>query len=680
MAKRSYEESARQRLLSAWSGEPEFGSPIGCVATTFTFDPAFFEEHCLARFLRIESDPGEDGRSYLVEREEHLADAFACVLVDRCHVPQARSLRWHVLDMRVPRGGIFHAKVTLLLWQHRVRALLGSANLTEAGYRRNFEHMSILDFGPDGDLPLSLLREVVGFFRDARAFSPGAGSNDGPQEKLNDFLSQVEDRIASWPPGQWERGSTTCSLLAVMPGKPDLFTKLAEVWSGPPADLATVMSPFYAPGEDVQRVVAGLGRLLLQRGERQIEFVGRGWKLPDGTVVLDMPDTLARPAPPVQHLFGYLPPMTESDGRLEARPLHAKSLWIQRPPRAVFLVGSSNFTAAGTGVGPTANVEANLAYSISDIGDRFAKTCLAAYPPYQSVNLAKETVEFRQEPLTASSDPTPFVPLPDGFGLALLRTGQTGLALELQIAGDVPAGFAVMAEEVELIDEAGWKHRGQPASVSIPWSETRPPSCLQVRWRHEQTGHVALWPVNVGDEGALPPPEELRALSLEDLLEVLTSARPAHEVLAQIWRRRESKATVTDGNVVVDPHKRVDTRNFVLQRMKRIAAALEGLRERLSRPLFTAEALRWRLLGPLEPIALAKRLADEEGEGAAFMIAEVAMAVHDTPMDAPGDLGAIQLPREKRAVIDHLARLAAERGAPSNLKNYVERTFAELTS
>jgi len=680
MAKRSYEESARQRLLSAWSGEPEFGSPIGCVATTFTFEPAFFEEHCLARFLRIESDPGEDGRSYLVEREERLSDAFACVLVDRCHVPQARSLRWHVLDMRVPRGGIFHAKVTLLLWQKRVRVLLGSANLTEAGYRRNFEHMSILDFGPDGDLPLALLRDLVAFFRDVRAFSPGASITDGPQEKLNGFLSQVEDRIASWPPGQWERGSTTCSLLPVMPGKPDLFTKLAEAWSGPPADVATVMSPFFAPGEDVQRVVAGLGRLLLQRGERQIEFVGRGWKLADGTVVLDMPDTLAQPVAPVQHFFGYLPPVTENDGRPEPRPLHAKSLWIQRSPRAVFLVGSSNFTVAGTGVGPTANVEANLAYAISDLGDRFAKTCLAAYPPYQSVNLAKENVEFRQEPLTASSDPTPFVPLPDAFGLALLRTGESGLALDLQIARDAPAGFAVIAGEVELIDEAVWMHRGQPASASILWSETRPPSCLEVRWRHEQAEYVALWPVNVGDAEALPPPEELRALSLEDLLEVLTSARPAHEVLAQIWRRRASKETVADGSVVVDPHKRVDTRNFVLQRMKRIAAALEGMRERLSRPMFTVEALRWRLFGPLGPIALAKRLADEEGDGASFMIAEVAMAVHDASMDAPGDLGAIQVPREKRAVVDHLARLAAERGAPLNLKNYVERTFAELTS
>jgi hypothetical protein len=41
-------------------------------------------------------------------------------------------------------------------------------------------------------------------------------------------------------------------------------------------------------------------------------------------------------------------------------------------------------------------------------------------------------------------------------------------------------------------------------------------------------------------------------------------------------------------------------------------------------PVASLDALRWRLRGPIGPIALAKRLAAEDPDGAAFMIAEFA--------------------------------------------------------
>lgn len=69
------------RILEAWRPPEDAGEPLGCVATTFTFDPAFFEEECLSRFLALETSP-EDGAAYLIEREEKLAQATAAVLVD----------------------------------------------------------------------------------------------------------------------------------------------------------------------------------------------------------------------------------------------------------------------------------------------------------------------------------------------------------------------------------------------------------------------------------------------------------------------------------------------------------------------------------------------------------------------------------------------------------------------
>ena len=78
----SASEQTRARLLDWWAGEEEFGRPIGCVTTSFTFDAELFEEQCLARFLSIQSNPNETAKAYLIEREEKLAQSFACVLVD----------------------------------------------------------------------------------------------------------------------------------------------------------------------------------------------------------------------------------------------------------------------------------------------------------------------------------------------------------------------------------------------------------------------------------------------------------------------------------------------------------------------------------------------------------------------------------------------------------------------
>ena len=44
----------------------------------------------------------------------------------------------------MPRGSALHAKVTIILFEGAVRLIVGSANLTERGYRRNREVVSIL--------------------------------------------------------------------------------------------------------------------------------------------------------------------------------------------------------------------------------------------------------------------------------------------------------------------------------------------------------------------------------------------------------------------------------------------------------------------------------------------------------------------------------------------------------
>lgn len=166
------------RLLDLWDPPPGVGAPIGCMATTFTLDAGHFEEQCLARFVGMESDPAESLRAYLIEREEKLSETFACVLCDVRTVAAQRSLRWHLLGVRLPGMGIQHSKLSVLLWERHLRILVGSANMTEPGYRANLEVVVSFDFSAEQGAPLGLAQQslqVLGRAFDVR--SRGCGGS-----------------------------------------------------------------------------------------------------------------------------------------------------------------------------------------------------------------------------------------------------------------------------------------------------------------------------------------------------------------------------------------------------------------------------------------------------------------------------------------------------------------------
>ncbi len=244
--RRSFAEQTRARLLDLWSGEEAFGRPRGCVTTTFTFDAELFEEQCLARFLSIQSNPNETAKAYLIEREEKLSECFACVLVDRSHTAPDRSLRWILLPVTLPRGGVLHAKLSLLVWENCIRVLIGSANLTGPAYRRNQEVMAALDFGPEAHAPPELLLQCVAFVNQVRRFAPGSDRTEvGPQTALATFLGDIERRARSLPPA--ERADAECTLVSLVPGGTSVIDQLR--------DLVTIQST-----PTTQAEAADLGR------------------------------------------------------------------------------------------------------------------------------------------------------------------------------------------------------------------------------------------------------------------------------------------------------------------------------------------------------------------------------------------------------------------------------------
>jgi hypothetical protein len=659
--------------------------PIGCVATTYTFDAAFFEEECLARFAGLENTPREDGRAYLIEREEKLSQVSACVLVDASHVTPHRSLRWDLLPVRLAGGGAMHAKVSLLVWEHLIRVLVTSANLTEPGYRRNYEHLGVLDFAPQSDVPVRILRDVLSFLEALSALAPQQDESVdlGPQVSLKHLLRTVAARAATWGADDWPVSSPTVEFVPVIPGQQRLFGQLRTLFPARAgAKDAWIVSPFFDRREGSRQVVDALVDTMGVHGERTLSFYVAGRELsdPEKTVELDAPAALRTAwQPRLDHFFHLVRERDEVD---EVRALHAKSLWLKRDGSALFVIGSSNFTRAGTGmVGRGGNIEANLAYVLPNAAHAFAKRCAETYPAADEIDLEDRVVNFLEQH-EQTPDAEGHSPLPAAFGLALFRPMENTGVLMLSISDSAPQQFEITHPAMKVVlSSVTWIGDGRPETVEVSWDQPRPPSYLEVSWGDEGGEDLkGTWVVNVTDGARLPPPDELRSLGLEELLEILTSARPLHEVLGRIIRKREArKGNGETPGPELDPHKKVDTRSFLIRRMRRVAAALEGLRERLERPTFSQDALDWRLRGPVGPVALAKKLTESEPDAAAFMIAEVALTVHRTDWSrVESSIGRRHVRSQVRTVTGELRQLAKVAKAPPNLASYVREAFEEI--
>ena len=182
-------------LLDSWRPPRGAGDPVGCLATTFTFDAGFFEEECLARFLEIDSLPDREGLAYLLERENRLGPTYAGVLVDHRHAGVDHSLRWDVLPVRIPRAKQ-HAKLSLLAWTNHVRVVVSSGNLTQHGYRYNHEVAGTIELTPK-EAAHTLLAESCAFLRALLDFVPGA-AKDPASQRAREFLDQVRRQVEAW--------------------------------------------------------------------------------------------------------------------------------------------------------------------------------------------------------------------------------------------------------------------------------------------------------------------------------------------------------------------------------------------------------------------------------------------------------------------------------------------------
>jgi len=303
----------------------------------------------------------------------------------------------------------------------------------------------------------------------------------------------------------------------------------------------------------------------------------------------------------------------------------------------------------------------NVAYTIPPADARFWRACVGALPPF--VPIEDEQIRFRTPAdSTADSESTSAV-LPAGFGAALFDPSPEGGRLLLDFDESTPS-FSLRDEDDEPL----------PVAPVVAWTKKRAPSYLMVHWTDGAVARESVWVVNVTDPSRLPPPDELRDLSLAALVEVLTTSRPFYEAVVRAIERQANRAA-RDRALELDPHRRVDTSGFLLKRVHRVSRALEGLRERLEKPALSIDALRWRLRGPVGPLALARRLVDEGDVAAVFLIAEIALIVSAVSTHHPDDEVVRQ---EVDGVMSELRAMLDASTDAGDVAQYAHRTFEEI--
>ncbi|MHB1424394.1 MAG: hypothetical protein ACYC3I_14580 [Gemmataceae bacterium] len=614
---------ARGKALDLWQAPPDAGAPVLCLATTFTFDANFFESQCLDRFLEMDNDAQEsDTVGYLIEREEKLRGVPVAVFVDRRHAREKQSWQWDILPVAI-HGAVQHAKLTILCWAEYVRILVGSANLTEPAYRKNLEVMGSIELSRRDGGPLQHVRDAADFLD--RLLVDGTRGDEkgkGPKQRARASLNTLRNHIRDWPN---VKPSPTSPIPLFGGLGPSVFARLAELWpAGGPPRCAHILSPFF-DRDSSDGTMAALLEIMAKRGQREM-YVFVPWEsLPDGRTQIFSPRELIEAARPSCDVFVH---KVKHLQEAEPRPLHAKMLVLANDDWEMWLLGSSNFTRAGFAVTESSvNREANLVYR-ARVGSPESRLLNALWPEIEddAVELDSDDIVWQPRWNEEGEDGSEAV-LSVAFREALYDAGSQPPSLILSLGDGLPQRWSIQSSEGQtLLESERWS--GGSGEFRLKWRCASPPFMLTVNWENDdQPKRSASWPVNVVDPAALPPPEQLRNLSLEDFIEILSSMRPLHESVLRMLKRKSRGQE--NGDLLLDPHKRVSTATFLLQRTQRFSGMLERLRERLEQPVATREALDWRLNGPLGAVNLAIAIRKDAGhlDEACFFLAELALSL-----------------------------------------------------
>ena len=684
-------------MLDLWRPPQHAGDAVGCLATTYTFEPALFDEQCLGRFLDIESEPDREDLAFLLERESRLGGVYAGVLVDQRQSGVEHSLRWDILRVR-PKIGKQHAKLSLLVWTNHVRIIVASANLTESGYRFNQEVAGSVDLTPD-NLDREIFSETIGFLAYLLSLVPGERLPE--IDRAEAFLRGTESLVRDWKPLRRRQAIrrqlvfTFPAIDSTQPGRSTLeeMIEACRNRGGSPSET-WIASPFFDVNDESSRVTAALCKSMARRSLRRVSFCVPAIR--DNDPNSDAVPRLAAPKALFVTPRSYQTDVTiemlpEIDDERNRRQWHAKMIALHGDSYSALLIGSSNFTSGGMGVGQYRNAEANL-LNIADRSVDGVKQLNSLWPEMDQVIDPEAAEWLGPHPELEEEERSGTPLLPAGFLSATYRAGDNRQIVLTFDPESLPEDWTVYAcglEASELLSATRWREGGGQPVVELKWMAAQPPLKLLVKWLDDEE----FLPINVEDTRTLPPPTQLQNMTADDMLMILAASDPSAAFRAWV-KQQPTEVFDTDLDsatpIDLDPLRRYDLQATFLHRIRRRARILAQVRAKLERPVYGRQALDWRLRGMLGVRPLAERLAREvvstEGpaDEALLTLADFLIVLREVKYQpADGSLTASEFKKEYKSFLVDIAtelrsQLEPHRNAVSaELLGFWERVLNE---
>ncbi len=618
-----------RRLLDRLASAPDHGQPLGFFASTYEFDPQFFESELLPALLSLGA---WNDRSWTarVALENALATLEASsVLVDqRNYRGRPRSLRLEVRPAVGASGELLHAKVLVVVREHAVLLQVASANLTQSGYRENREVALPLVATPK-------LPGVAAVIRDALQDAP---TYLGPwwSESAEKVRTLALDRLESWA------GESLPDVAFMWSGGDlALWPRFLAAWpKDDQVERISIVSPFWsAEGVDgpITTLVRELRARNALRANATVNLYVDAEPAEGGAFRPRLPPLVAfdPSALGVAVRAHAVDPLPRDEAAhtdvLKNRKLHAKIVILHGADWELAYAGSANFTSPGWGFGSRANVEAGI--RIAREGTSLGKSLL---PP--TTGAPAELTSATQFP-TAVTDPDPVVPT---FLLEVRLAPSTDNRdlLELVVRVDP----AKTAGEFRICDGEGRSDllsgdKSSSGTARVPLTPATLRGLLldpRVRVTWWASREPAEFPVNV----------DLAARA--ELPVVAGGGTPDEKTLLAYYQGRITLADVypapPDWNADDDEpgalpraaESRVDTSRIQAYQVREFVEALQGIRDDLRRACKATEAsMRVALTGPVSPVALARQVkqaafaADRTPTAAGFQLTEIAACLRD---------------------------------------------------
>lgn len=607
------------------------GALNAILATTYELQAEFLETDFLPSLLGLGA---WDDRKWTsrIAIEKSLADTeSAAVFVDAaCYRGRPRSLRLAIHPFAVGPGRILHAKVTLLVYDRAVRLIVGSANLTEPGYRKNREVAATLRATSEDVRHVPMLRRAI----------------DGMKGHLGGRWSEAAERasalalarMAEWPSAAAEEDSWFA-----WSGHDDempLARQVVDRWpDGDRVHTITIVSPFWSEAHGDGALAQLIGRLRARGAlapATHVRLLADARPVADGKYLPILPESYRTWSPQdaaVTATAVAVDPSVlpeEVDGVEDfrgTRPLHAKIALLQGTTHSLAYFGSANFTCRGWGFrgGLPANLEAGIILRAHG-ADRASLERLVPAIAGPEIRLDGAAGDR----LAIPSQLVPSAPWPSFIReIMLVTSDDQRLALEITVFTvevDGPWSVTLAGNETRALATGGG---GGPEATRVDLApETLEALLVEqevcVRWWSHAEG--ARFPVNVAlaARDGLPiapglhhPKEQLLLLYYQSRI-AWEELYPEHGELAGD-HAASGPAAETE----------VDTSKIQAYQVREFVEALRGVRDDLKAASSSPGTMRLAVLGPVSPVALARhveyavRRSERSPTAGAFQLVEL---------------------------------------------------------